>query len=206
MGFPVYTVEKFVNANELLSSGYARRLTPNPDGSYTASIQEFPGVVAEGATAEEALRNLESAAYSWVEAVKSAGQRVPEPVDLGGFSGKVALRLPRGLHKRAAEMASSEGVSLNQWLVAAVGHYLGSRETLNAAVDQMCSRIMRSSRANPTMFMHYTTINITVPAVTDAVVSSFVGQDFIPLDNQTVIERGSEWQKRSRSTPSLIKS
>jgi predicted RNase H-like HicB family nuclease len=187
-------MERVVNAIELLSSGYARRLTPNPDGGYTASIQEFPGVVAEGATADEALQNLENAAHSWIEAVRSSGQRVPEPVDLGSYSGKVALRLPRGLHKRAAEMASSEGVSLNQWFVSAIGHYLGSRETLNAAVDQMCSRIMRSSRASTaTMFVYDTTINVMAPAVSDQMVSALVGHGVIPLNSQAVFDRGNAW-------------
>lgn len=205
MCIPAYVLEKLVNATVILSDQYARRLTPNPGGGYTATIQEFPGVVAEGATADEALKNLESAAHSWMEAVRTSGQRVPEPVDLGGFSGKIALRLPRGLHKRAAEMASSEGVSLNQWLVSAIGHYLGSRETLNAAVDQMCSRIAVPSRVGTTMFVYDMTFNITSPAVSDQVVSSIFGQGFIPLENQTVIDRGNSWQTQL-NTRSLIKS
>ena len=36
------------------------------------------------------------------------------------FSGKLALRLPPELHRRASVRARAEGVSLNQWIAAAV--------------------------------------------------------------------------------------
>jgi len=119
-----------MTATEYLRKPYARRLTPTDDGGYVATIQEFPGLVAEGETAEASVAALEAAARSWIEAALGSGQHIPEPVALTGYSGKVALRMPRGLHKRAAEMASSENVSLNQWLVSAVSHYLGGRETI----------------------------------------------------------------------------
>jgi predicted RNase H-like HicB family nuclease len=113
---------------DYLSRPYARRLTPDESGGYVATIQEFPGLVAEGDSAQEALESLERAAASWIEASLETGRDIPEPIDFGGHSGKVALRIPRGLHKRAAEMALSEGSSLNQWLTGAIAHYLGSHE------------------------------------------------------------------------------
>ncbi len=124
-----------------LSRPYARRLTPDESGGYVATIQEFPGLVAEGETAEEALQNLELAAASWIEGAIETGNPIPEPVELGGYSGKIALRIPRGLHKRAAEMASLEGVSLNQWLTAAIAQHLGSYDGIRAAIDRMLQRV-----------------------------------------------------------------
>jgi predicted RNase H-like HicB family nuclease len=124
-----------MTATEYLRKPYARRLTPNEHGGYIGTIQEFPGLVAEGETAEASMAALEDAARSWIEAALGSGQKIPEPVVLTGYSGKVALRMPRGLHKRAAEMASSEGCSLNQWLVTAVSFYLGGHELTRMAVD-----------------------------------------------------------------------
>lgn len=126
-----------MTAIEYLRKPYARRLTPNEHGGYIGTIQEFPGLVAEGETAEASIAALEDAARSWIEAALASGQKIPEPVALTGYSGKVALRMPRGLHKRAAEMASSEGCSLNQWLVSAVSFYLGGRELTRMAVEVM---------------------------------------------------------------------
>jgi predicted RNase H-like HicB family nuclease len=116
---------------DYMSRPYARRLTPDESGGYVATIQEFPGLVAEGDTAQEALSNLERAAVAWIDASIETGREIPEPIDFGGYSGKVALRIPRGLHKRAAEMALSEGASLNLWLTGAISHYLGSKEGLH---------------------------------------------------------------------------
>jgi predicted RNase H-like HicB family nuclease len=126
-----------MTARDYLNKPYERRLTPDEDGGYVATIQEFPGLVAEGETAEEAISNLESAAESWIEAVLESGQEIPEPTTFSGFSGKIALRLPRGLHRRAVEMANSEGTSLNQWLVSAIANYLGGME----AMREVASRV-----------------------------------------------------------------
>src|ERR1700722_16701509 len=133
--------QRNMRANEYLSRPYARRLTPDPSGGYVATIQEFPGLVAEGDSADEALRNLESAAIAWIETSLETGRTIPDPVELGGYSGKIALRIPRGLHKRAAEMASAEGTSLNQWLSTAISHYLGSAEGIQVAIDKILVRI-----------------------------------------------------------------
>ena len=40
---------------------------------------------------------------------------------LQGYSGKVLLRLPKSLHKRLAEEARAEGVSLNQYALYKLG-------------------------------------------------------------------------------------
>jgi len=116
---------------DYLRKPYARRLTPTEEGGFVATIQEFPGLVAEGQTAEASLTALDNAARAWIDAALASGREIPEPVNLTGYSGKVALRMPRGLHKRAVEMASSENVSLNQWIVTAVSCYLGGHEAVN---------------------------------------------------------------------------
>ena len=43
--------------------GYARVITPEADGGYSAEIVEFPGCVTQGETVEEAYANLEDAAF-----------------------------------------------------------------------------------------------------------------------------------------------
>lgn len=118
-----------MDAKEVLRRPYARRLTPQI-GGYVATIQEFPGCIADGRTADEALENLESAAESWIEASFAQGREIPEPIDFQGFSGKIALRIPRGLHKQAAELALSEGTSVNQLLTSAIAGYFGAKQAL----------------------------------------------------------------------------
>jgi predicted RNase H-like HicB family nuclease len=153
-------MEQQVSARDYLKKPYARRITPDDDGGYVATIQEFPGLVAEGNTADEAVANLDSAAESWIEAAIEMGQDIPDPISLHGYSGKVALRLPRGLHKRASEMAESEATSLNQWLVSAIAHYLGTQGAVRIAMDHVFKQIRQTSTADGLYMNRFYGINL----------------------------------------------
>jgi predicted RNase H-like HicB family nuclease len=114
-----------------LAEPYTRILVPNAEsGGYNAEILEFPGCVSQGETVQEAYDNLEDAAYAWLEAALELGQSIPPPAENQGYSGKIALRLPRSLHRQAAMMADRDGVSLNQYLVVAIANQIaGARST-----------------------------------------------------------------------------
>ena len=56
------------NPEGYLRQGYARIVVPEADGTFSAKLLEFPGCFAQGETADEAIRNLEEAAKSWIEA------------------------------------------------------------------------------------------------------------------------------------------
>ena len=113
---------------EYLKQPYARCVMPESDGTYRGEIIEFPGCFAVGQTAEEALANLEVAAESWLEAVTARGQRVPDPIDTGPFSGKLVVRLPKSLHKKAANIAARENTSLNQFIVTCISECVGQAQ------------------------------------------------------------------------------
>jgi antitoxin HicB len=114
---------------EYLKKPYGRTVVPESDGTFRAEIIEFPGCIATGETASEALANLEGVAASWLEATLARGQRIPEPIENAGFSGKLVVRLPKTLHKKAAHMAAREGISLNQFIVSSVAEQIGARSS-----------------------------------------------------------------------------
>ena len=114
---------------DYLKLPYARVIRPDSAGGYSAEIPEFRGCIAEGNTAEEALQNLERAGESWIEACLEQGLQIPRPMG-ATLSGRVALRLPRSLHHDAARYAESDGVSLNQFIVAAVAEKVGRASAL----------------------------------------------------------------------------
>jgi antitoxin HicB len=118
-------VEAAMTPAEYLKKPYGRNVVPDSDGTFRAEIIEFPGCIAVGDTAAEALANLENVAESWLEAVIAKGQRVPEPIENTAFSGKLVVRLPKTLHKKAARIAAQEGVSLNQFIVSSVAEQVG---------------------------------------------------------------------------------
>ena len=50
------------------------------DGGYIADIPDLASCSAFGATAEEALREVEIAKKAWLEAARDAGKPIPPPV------------------------------------------------------------------------------------------------------------------------------
>jgi predicted HicB family RNase H-like nuclease len=112
---------------EILKRPYARLVLPHDDGTVSAEIVEFPGCFAEGANAAEALAKLDEVAIDWIAATVEQGQEIPEPMESAGYSGKLVLRMPTGLHKRATLCAEREGTSLNQFIVTCIAETVGER-------------------------------------------------------------------------------
>jgi predicted HicB family RNase H-like nuclease len=116
-----------MESTEYLKKPYARMVFPESDGSFRGEILEFPGCVAIGDNPADALENVEETAVDWINAALEQGQNIPEPMESAGFSGKLVLRMPKGLHKKAAQFAEREDVSLNQFIVTCVAEHVGMR-------------------------------------------------------------------------------
>lgn len=114
-------------AEDFLKKPYARLVVPESDGSFRAEILEFPGCIALGDTAADALARLEEVAADWIEVTLARGQRIPEPTEELAFSGKLVVRLPKSLHRKATYAAERDNVSLNQFIVSAVAEQVGVR-------------------------------------------------------------------------------
>src|SRR5208337_1034258 len=95
-------------ARDYLREPYSRNLIPAGEGSYFAEITEFRGCFADGQTPGEAYSNLERVAESWIEAALSQGQEIPPPFENRDYSGRIALRMPRSIHKQAAKFAEMD--------------------------------------------------------------------------------------------------
>jgi predicted RNase H-like HicB family nuclease len=106
-------MEEPMEPHEILARPYGRVLIPEPNGQFTAEIIEFPNCVASGNSATDALANLEQVAADWIAAALEQGQDIPEPMESADYSGRLVLRMPKGLHRRAALLAEREGASLN---------------------------------------------------------------------------------------------
>jgi antitoxin HicB len=128
---------------QYLRKPYARVIIPDESGRYAAQVLEFPGCFAEGDTPEEAYGNLQEAAKNWVDSAQSQGMAIPEPFATQAYSGTISLRLPKSMHKRAVEYAHRDGVSLNQFLVAAIAARVGAEDLLSVLADRLDDRLAR---------------------------------------------------------------
>jgi predicted RNase H-like HicB family nuclease len=130
---------------EYLKKPYSRILIPDSEtGRYTAQILEFQGCFSEGSTPQRAYKNLEKAAYNWLESAIKQGMQIPAPFSFEGYSGKIALRLPKSLHRQAMHIAKRDGISLNQFLVAAVANSVGAENLYQRIVDQINVQVTSS--------------------------------------------------------------
>lgn len=95
------------------------------DGGIFMSIPMLKGCMSDGESISEAYENLQDAQREWVLDMLERKMDIPEPVDVEDYSGRFLVRLPRSLHKRLVERSEKEGVSLNQYVSAALAFMVG---------------------------------------------------------------------------------
>ncbi|MBD2501847.1 type II toxin-antitoxin system HicB family antitoxin [Anabaena azotica] len=100
-----------------LNLQYPITFYPDPEGGYVAQIKELPGCLTQGETLEETMTNINEARELWMETAYEAGDDIPLPSSDDSYSGKLLVRMPKSLHRRLAETAEREGVSLNQYIL-----------------------------------------------------------------------------------------
>jgi antitoxin HicB len=106
-----------------------RPLGAEEGGGYLIEYPDLPGCMSDGETVEEAIANGRDAKAAWIAAMREAGRPVPDPGTdpPEGYSGKWQLRTPKSLHRRLAEQARREGVSLNTLAAMLLAEGLGER-------------------------------------------------------------------------------
>ena len=104
---------------------YTIEMRPEPEEGWFVRVKELRGCMSQGDTPEEAARMIQEAMLLWLEVALEEGLPIPEPRREEGYSGKFVVRVPRSLHRELAETAEQEGVSLNQYINAALAHSVG---------------------------------------------------------------------------------
>lgn len=115
------------------------------DKAYFVKFPELPGCVADGATAEKALKNALIVKNEWLNAAYEAGWTILEPVAPSEMSGRVTLRLPKSIHERLVDRAEMEGVSLNQLILTYVTAGL-EKAVLNNEISQLQQELVSQFR------------------------------------------------------------
>jgi len=120
-----------VNAEEYMKLPYHVRMVRDDSGDGDAAwavwVEELKGCVSQGDTPEEAATMIQEAMEGWFETALEHGKRIPPPRAESSHSGRFVVRLPVSLHQGLAEEAAREGVSLNQFVSAALSAAVGWR-------------------------------------------------------------------------------
>lgn len=116
------------NLEYYMALPYQVVITPSPEGTYSVKIPDLPGCITQVDNRAELLDMIEDAKKCWLEAALDLGENIDEPADDKDFSGRFNLRIPKSLHKKLAESAKADGVSLNQMALYLIASGLGERE------------------------------------------------------------------------------
>ena len=138
-----------------LGKRYPFVIYPADEGGYVAEIEELPGCLTQGETLSEVEERIEDARKGWIEVAYKEGMEIPLPRTEETYSGKFVVRLPTYLHRRLAEQATREGISLNQYVLALLskGQSLGEVISILKGIDEKVARLNpeAGSVARPTM-------------------------------------------------------
>ena len=118
-----------------------RPLTEADGGGYLIEFPDLPGCMSDGETVEEAIANGADAVQSWINTAREVGDPVPPPSRPSddAYSGRWNMRVPRSLHRRLAERANTEGVSLNTLAATLLAEGLATPRT-DRTIDRAAPR------------------------------------------------------------------
>ena len=104
--------------SDYLDLSYPFQAIADPESGFVIVFPDLPGCMTQVKTAEGVGPAAEEARRLWITTEYEEGEEIPSPSYPEEYSGKFQLRLPRSLHRRLAELAGREAVSLNQCVVA----------------------------------------------------------------------------------------
>jgi antitoxin HicB len=142
--------DRIRHLNDYLKLPYTVNLRPDEDGVWIARIEELEGCIAHGSTQAEALLVLEEMKTAWIEDALEAGDTIPRPEQQEDLpSGKWLQRVPRTLHKKLAELAKKEQVSLNQLVTSMLAEAVGSKSETKRGSRSVDAGVSTKMAATP---------------------------------------------------------
>lgn len=114
---------------------------------------EFPdlkGCCGGGSTIEEAIADAQENKEAYIADLIEEGKKLPVPTtkDDSQYSGKFTVRMSKSLHRKVAERADAEQISMNQFISEAIAVYLGERQNQNKNISILCNGCTAGSCPN----------------------------------------------------------
>ncbi len=99
------------------ASKYSYRVIwSDKDQRYLGLCSEFPSNSWSASTQEGALKGIVETIEGILNEKKEKGEKIPEPISLNTFSGRILLRTTPEIHRRLMTHANEAGVSLNRYI------------------------------------------------------------------------------------------
>ena len=129
--------EQRLTLPEYLALQYTLNVVADEVGGFVLLYPDLPGCITQIETLDEVPAAADEIRELWIETQYYDGFDIPLPTYPEEYSGKFNLRIARSLHRRLAESAEREGVSLNQYVMALLdkGDALARIEQRLAAIE-----------------------------------------------------------------------
>ena len=129
--------------SEYLDLPYTYIVKKEPDGSYFISVKELPGCMSVGVDVPDAYAMIRDAMETWISYSLEDGMQIPEPEEdnLDEYSGKFVVRITPTLHKKLAEGAKKNGVSMNHYTSELLSERCSTIENYEKFNSQLISLI-----------------------------------------------------------------
>lgn len=98
---------------------------------WAAEYPDLRGCIGGGYTAIEAIQEAEENKEVFLNELKELGKEIPIPKTEIEFSGKFTVRITKSAHKKLAEAAECEGVSINSFVAEIINQKLGECKIVN---------------------------------------------------------------------------
>ncbi len=138
------TLKEVKSVDYYLQLNYPVTIYQAEEGGYVAEIEDLPGCITEGETLEEVSQRIENARKGWIQVAYEDGTEIPLPRTDEEYSGKFMVRIPKYLHRRLAEKARREDISLNQYVANILSAGVATQNALNeikAGLDKISEQI-----------------------------------------------------------------
>lgn len=119
---------------------YPLHIEPIPKdegGGYLVTFPDLPGCIADGETLDAAIAEARDAFMAWTAAELEDKGRLQS---IKTYSGHFVQRIPKSLHRRLANRAASEGVSLNQLAAMFLAQGLAGQNRVAPREDDLPTR------------------------------------------------------------------
>lgn len=90
------------------------------DYCYIGTCVEIPSLSVCEETQEEALKEIKVVVLESLKWLQEQGKKIPEPLSLKKYSGKLTIRVPEETHREIALRAVEEGVSINKYILSKI--------------------------------------------------------------------------------------
>ena len=115
---------------------------------WNVEFPEVPGCGGAGDTVDEAIQDARINLSVHLDYLREEGLPVPVPclsLPIAEFSGKLSLRIPRSLHKKIAEYAQKEDVSINSYINNALSEYMGQTKAFDAIRKDLVESLQQNT-------------------------------------------------------------